>query len=329
MRKARHGFMALGLLLCLATSAPAGISIGISLPSVSIGINLPLFPELAPVPGYPVYYAPRVDGNYFFYDGLYWVYWNDNWYASSWYNGPWGYVDPAVVPLFVLRIPVGYYRRPPAYFGGWQRNAPPRWGEHWGRGWEQRRSGWDRWKRGSAPARAPLPVYQRRYAGAAYPKPEQQKTLRRQQYRYQPRDKVVREHLKQVDQKPPGSRAAKPETPRAGAPQRDNRRQTPQTHPARQQKQPPAQQRQGTAPSPASQPQRRGNEPGQRPAPVPSQPRQQVQPAPVQRAQPAPAQHQQHAPQAAPHQQRGAGEAPERGHGGQGQEQHRDEGRGR
>jgi hypothetical protein len=32
---------------------------------ISIGINLPLYPELVPVPGYPVYYAPQLDSNFF------------------------------------------------------------------------------------------------------------------------------------------------------------------------------------------------------------------------------------------------------------------------
>src|SRR5689334_25304853 len=90
MRKIRYGVVVLWMLLCCAvTSVSAQVSIGIGLPNVSIGINLPLYPELVPVPDYPVYYAPRVETNYFFYDGLYWVYLNDNWYASYWYNGPW------------------------------------------------------------------------------------------------------------------------------------------------------------------------------------------------------------------------------------------------
>src|SRR6185369_14829453 len=196
-------------------------------PNVSIGINLPLYPELVPVPGYPVYYAPGIDGNYFFYDGMYWVYQDDNWYASSWYNGPWAYVDPMAVPLFILRIPVSYYRQPPVYFRGWQSNAPPRWGQHWGRGWEQRRGGWDRWKRSSAPAPAPLPVYQRQYSGDRYPRGEQQQTIRSQQYRYQPRDKVVRQHFQQqIGQKAPApaqrGRQDVPQvrTPRQQEPQR-------------------------------------------------------------------------------------------------------------
>lgn len=193
----RYRLVVLLMLLCPVTSVPAQVSIGIGLPGVNIGINVPLFPELVSVPGYPVYYAPGLDSNYFFYDGMYWVYQGDDWYASSWYNGPWGRVDREVVPLYVLRVPVRYYRHPPAYFGGWQRDAPPRWGEHWGHDWEQRRSGWDKWDRRAAPAPAALPVYQRNYSGDRYPRMQQQQALQSQNYRYQPKDAVVREHYQQ------------------------------------------------------------------------------------------------------------------------------------
>src|SRR6266852_5418406 len=184
----RGRLIVLWMLLCSVSSAVA---------QVSIGINLSLYPELVPVPGYPVYYAPRMEANYFFYDGLYWVYQGDTWYASSWYNGPWWIARPEVVPVFVLRIPVGYYRRPPVYFRGWRPDAPPRWGEHWGRDWEQRRTGWDRWNRSSVPGPAPLPVYQRQYSGDRYPRLEQQHPLHSQQYRYEPRDTVVRQHYRE------------------------------------------------------------------------------------------------------------------------------------
>ena len=204
MRKLLRNILILSwILTCSLASAEAQVSIGIGLPNVSIGINLPLYPELVPVPGYPVYYAPRLNANYFFYDGMYWVYQDDNWYASSWYNGPWWIVQPEIVPLFILRIPVRYYRQPPVYFRGWHSNAPPRWGQHWGHGWEQRRKGWDHWKRSSVPARAPLPVYQRQYKGERYPHFEQQQKLRSQHYRYQPRNQVVREHFRRVEGRPP------------------------------------------------------------------------------------------------------------------------------
>jgi len=70
------------LFILLGTSTAEG--------QVSIEINLPAFPELVIVPGYPVYYAPSVRANYFFDDGLYWVFNVEDgyWYSSSWYNGP-------------------------------------------------------------------------------------------------------------------------------------------------------------------------------------------------------------------------------------------------
>ena len=193
----RYTLIVLLVLLCSVSSAAAQVSVGIGLPSVSIGINLPSFPTLVVVPGYPVYYASRLDANLFFYDGVYWVYQQDNWYASTWYNGPWGLVAPEMVPAFVLRIPVRYYRHPPASWARWRPDAPPRWGEHWGHDWSQHRSGWDQWDRRSDLRPAPLPVYQRQYSGNRYPAVEQQQVLRRQKYRYQPRDPVARAHYQQ------------------------------------------------------------------------------------------------------------------------------------
>ncbi|WP_153111042.1 hypothetical protein [Propionivibrio limicola] len=197
----RYLLIVLWMVFLSASSAIAQVS-------VSIGINLPLYPELVRVPGYPVYYAPRVNSNFFFYDGMYWVYERDNWYASSWYNGPWAFVAPEVVPLFVLRIPVRYYRNPPAYFYGWRRDAPPRWDDHWGNDWAQHRGGWDQWNRRSVPDPAPLPVYQKKYSGERYPQFEQQREIHNRNYRYQPRDAMVRQH----EQAPAVQRA--PESPR-------------------------------------------------------------------------------------------------------------------
>ncbi len=194
----RFRLLMLLMLLGVATATTA---------QINIGINFSLFPELVRVPNYPVYYAPRQNANYFFYDGMYWVYQNDDWYSSDWYNGPWWRTAPEYVPEYVLRVPVRYYRRPPAYFHGWGRDAPPRWGEHWGRDWEQRRSGWDRWDRRAAPAPAPLPTYQRQYSGKKYPKVEQQHALQNQKYRYQPKDALVREHVQQRTQAAPAPSA--------------------------------------------------------------------------------------------------------------------------
>ena len=199
MLKIRHVFIVLWMLLSsVACTTTTPVSVGVGLPYVSIGINVPSYPRLVVVPGYPVYYAPQLQANLFFYDSMYWVYQDDNWYSSSWYNGPWWLVRPEGVPVVILQIPVRYYRHPPAYFQGWQQDAPPRWGDHWGRDWEQRRSGWDRWDRRAAPAPAPLPDYQRQYSEDRYPRQvEQQNELRERNYRYQPRDPEVRQRYEE------------------------------------------------------------------------------------------------------------------------------------
>ena len=179
----RHTLIALTLMTVLSAPVGAQFRVSIGLPDVRIGINLPVFPQLVLVPGYPVYYAPGLPSNYFFYEGQYWVYENDNWFVGDWYNGPWARVDPVQVPLFVLRVPVRYYRSPPSYFGGWAGSAPPRWGEHWGADWRQQRPGWDRWNRARMPAPAPLPSYQVRYPESRYPHADQQREVRQQNER--------------------------------------------------------------------------------------------------------------------------------------------------
>ena len=184
-------------LLVLLAGAPSvarpQVSFQIDAPGVSIGLNVPMLPQLVRVPGYPVYYAPRVGGNYFFYDGMYWVLQGDTWYQSVWFNGPWTPVPPVAVPAFLLRVPVRYYRAPPPWFAGWRADRPPRWGEHWGHDWEHRRAGWDRWDRHAAPPPAPLPAYQREYAGERYPRPDEQPGLHSRYYSYRPRDAEVRQ----------------------------------------------------------------------------------------------------------------------------------------
>ena len=203
---------ALILLGTLATPATAQVH-------VSIGLNLPSYPALQRVPNYPVYYAPRLNSNYFFYDGLYWVYEGDTWYASSWYNGPWEAFDRFDVPVYLLRVPVRYYRSAPVYFRGWRADAPPRWSDHWGSSWSERRSGWDRWNRSSAPAPAPLPVYQRQYTGSRYPQVSQQVVITTQNYRYQPREVVVKQRFDQYRAAAPARQQVQREATRRVAPQ--------------------------------------------------------------------------------------------------------------
>ena len=273
------------LFLAPGIVAPAQVSIGVSLPGLSIGINQPVYPDLVPVPGYPVYYAPGSATNYFFYDGLYWVYQDNDWYSSEWYNGPWGRSSPDEVPLYVLRVPVRYYRRPPPYFRDWDRNAPPRWGDHWGHGWEQQRPGWDRWDRHAGPSRAPLPTYQRQYSGTRYPGADQQPALHARSYHYQPKEAVTRERYQQ-QRAGPGSGPGQPGGPRSPEP-----RQGPGSGPGQ-----PGSPR---SPEPRQGP---GSGPGQRGGPQPQEPR----PGPAQHPQPGPPSRSGNPmPPAAPHQPEG------------------------
>jgi len=196
MLKIPYLCLILALLLSAATPAADQFSVVSKMPQVYIGVSVASYPHLQVVPGYPVYYSPRLQANLFFYDGLYWIY-DDDWYASTWYNGPWVYVSAEAVPLYILRVPVRYYRLPPIYFYGWRQDAPPQWGVHWGRDWEQRHSGWDRWDRRADPQPAPPPAYQQQYSGERYPQQlEQQQELRQKHYRYQPRDSELRQHYK-------------------------------------------------------------------------------------------------------------------------------------
>jgi hypothetical protein len=192
----RTATLSVGVLCCgVFSAAPAEISVDVGLPSAAIGLHVQQYPNLVPVPRYPVYYAAGLNSNLFFYDGQYWVYAQDNWYTSTWYNGPWDFVPPETVPDFVLRVPLLYYRRPPAYFSGWNRESPPHWGEHWGRGWEDRRRGWDHWTSRDVPKRAPPPAYQRDYSHEYYPRVEEQRALRERNYRYEPRQEMTRHQL--------------------------------------------------------------------------------------------------------------------------------------
>ena len=201
----RYALMALWLLLCPPALADVSVGVRVAIPGLSIGINMPYYPEMAVVPGYPVYYAPAFDGNYFFYDGMYWVFVDDAWYASYWYNGPWDLVEPEYVPVFILRVPVYYYRRPPVYFRAWVPAEPPHWGERWGHDWEHRHRDWGRWSPGEGPAPAPLPDYQRRYVGENYPHPEEQHVLQQRYYDYRPHDAVVRpQYQRQMQRVNPG-----------------------------------------------------------------------------------------------------------------------------
>ncbi len=152
----------------------------------------------------------------------------DNWYQSPWYDGPWELVDPEDVPVFILRIPVRYYPRPPVFFFGWISSEPPHWGEHWGHDWEQHRHGWDKWDRRNHVMPAPLPVYQRAYSGDRYPRQEQrQLELQQKHYHYQPHAPSAQHPRQEPLQSAPVQRNRVYSPERKGATPQDTQRAAP------------------------------------------------------------------------------------------------------
>lgn len=185
------------------------------------------YPDLVLVPGLPVYYAPRLGHNYFFSDGLYWVLEGDRWYSSYWYGGPWRYVAIEYVPVYVLRVPVYYYRRPPTWFGRWHPQQPPHWSDRYGRDFEARHPGWRQWNPRALPPPAPRPDYQRHYHGRDYPATEQrQRELRERHYRHGPaREAAWQRRQEEVLQQREGWRAREREQAAREAQARETERQ--------------------------------------------------------------------------------------------------------
>ncbi len=198
----RYLLIVLSLLVCLTNSACTSPHKHENV-AIRIGVNVPMYPQFILIPGLPVYYDPHINLNYFFYDGLYWVFISDNWYISSWYDGPWDLIVHENVPLYILRIPVRYYSQPPVYFRDWQADAPPRWSERWGHEWELSRKKIEQQSEHRSEFNpAPLPAYQRLYSGDRYPrKAEQQQLIRMENYHYQPREAITQEHFKQQEKR--------------------------------------------------------------------------------------------------------------------------------
>lgn len=140
-----------GALLVAAVTQPAHGQVRVG---VNIDLLLPGPPSLVVVPGAPVYYAPQAPANVFFFAHQYWAFAGGGWYVGPGWSGPWVVVEPAYVPVPLLRVPVRYYRAPPPGWKGWRRGAPPQWGAQYGHAWREDarerswREGEEHWNRG-------------------------------------------------------------------------------------------------------------------------------------------------------------------------------------
>jgi hypothetical protein len=154
-RSIAAAFACAALLIALAGPAAAGVNI-----NVGIGIPIPVPVVVAPapppvvvVPGTPLYYAPGMNVDVFFYGGWWWTPYQGYWFRGPAYNGPWAYVQAPPRVFFSLPpdyrqrviyqrpIPYGYFqqhwrewdrdRRGPSWDGGG-------WKEHENHGWGDR-----------------------------------------------------------------------------------------------------------------------------------------------------------------------------------------------
>ena len=98
-----------------------------SLASARVSINIQVQPQLVPVPGLPVYYAPALPHNYFSYGAQYYLFSGGVWYVAPTFRGPWTFLPLASVPPPLLSVPVEFYRAP---LRGWHRGGPPPWTRH-------------------------------------------------------------------------------------------------------------------------------------------------------------------------------------------------------
>ena len=120
--------LAVGGAVLVLVGGPAradNVSIGVSTPSVSFGLNIGSPPPLVAVPGLPVRHAPAVPHNYFVYGGYYYLFNEGTWFYSPYYNGPWSSLVIHQVPRPILAVPVTYYKRVPP--GHLKKGGPPEW----------------------------------------------------------------------------------------------------------------------------------------------------------------------------------------------------------
>ena len=93
--------------------APAPPPVGV-VPPPPGAVAVP--PRLVLVPGSPVYYAPALPVDVFFYRGLYYRLYRDTWFSAPGYGGPWRYVAYPSVPRPIIAVPPPYHKIPPGQF---------------------------------------------------------------------------------------------------------------------------------------------------------------------------------------------------------------------
>jgi len=93
--------------------AEVDVSVNIGLPLPAVVISAP--PAVVMIPGTPVYFAPDVEVDIFFYRGYWYRPYRERWYRATHYNGPWRYIAPRAVPSVIVNVPPDYRHIPPSH----------------------------------------------------------------------------------------------------------------------------------------------------------------------------------------------------------------------
>lgn len=110
------GFIFLGISYLFSperTLAEINVNMDIGLPLPIIVIPEP--PVVVLIPGTPVYHAPHVGIDIFFYSNRWYRKHNGRWYKASYYNGPWAYLPVQRIPVALVNLPPDYRHIPPGH----------------------------------------------------------------------------------------------------------------------------------------------------------------------------------------------------------------------
>ena len=106
-RKSLISFFVVPVLLIMAGSSIAGVSVGVTIgPPPVYTFAAP--PEMVVIPNTYVYYAPGANMDIVFYGGHWYRPYNGYWYRASGYNGPWVHIGTQRVPRYIINLPPNY-----------------------------------------------------------------------------------------------------------------------------------------------------------------------------------------------------------------------------
>lgn len=143
MRKRTFVTIFVGMMLLMSMGysnravAEVKINIGVNFPPPP-PLVIPAPPPVVVIPNTYVYFPPEVGVEILFYHGYWYRPYQERWYRSGSYKGPWVYIVPENVPHAVLHLPPNYRHVPP----GHQRISQGQLKKNW-KTWEKEKH-WDK-----------------------------------------------------------------------------------------------------------------------------------------------------------------------------------------